>query len=176
MFAILEDHTGTFWVGSWQGLNILDRKTGKFTHIQAEPDNPRGLSDRRIFTMLEDSQNTLWVGTGVGLNKYDRETGEFSRYFHDPNDPHSLVHNEVLYLYEDSSGILWISTLAGLSKLDLAPPKFTSYRATSAPGSLNSNDEGYWQQVGGRGGCRPIFLPPPTRLKHTRMKIPVGQI
>lgn len=49
VFAIIEDHTGTFWVGSWQGLNVLNRETGKFTHIEAEPDNPRGLSDRRIF-------------------------------------------------------------------------------------------------------------------------------
>jgi len=140
VFAILEDHAGTFWVGSWQGLNILDRETGKFTHIQADPDNPHGLSDRRIFTMLEDSNNTLWVGTGVGLNKYNYETGEFSRYFNDPNNPHSLVHNEVLHLYEDTSGILWISTLSGISKLDLSPPKFTTYRATSSPDSLNSGD------------------------------------
>ncbi|NEQ53307.1 MAG: response regulator, partial [Leptolyngbya sp. SIO3F4] len=140
VFAILEDHTGTFWVGTWQGLNILDRDTGKFTQIEAEPNDPNGLSDRRIFSLLEDSQNRLWIGTGVGLNQYDRDSNRFIRYFNDPNDPNSLAHNEVLFLYEDTSGILWISTLSGLSKLDLKPPKFTSYRACATPGSLNSDD------------------------------------
>lgn len=140
VFAILEDHTGTFWVGTWQGLDILDRETGKFTHIEAHPEEPNGLSNRRIFALLEDSQHRLWIGTGVGLNRYDHKTGKFTRFFNDLNDPNSLAHNEVLFLYEDSSGILWISTLAGLSKLDLNPPKFASYRAIAAPGSLNSDD------------------------------------
>lgn len=140
VFAILEDHEGTFWVGTWQGLNILDRSTGTFSHIYADASDECALSDRRIFALYQDSRKSLWVGTGVGLNKYNYKTGEFSRYLNDPNDPHSLVHNEVLHLYEDNSGILWISTLAGMSMLDLSPPKFTSYQATSAANSINSND------------------------------------
>jgi ligand-binding sensor domain-containing protein len=37
--TILEDHEGTLWVGTINGLNRLDQKTGAFTHYQHNPND-----------------------------------------------------------------------------------------------------------------------------------------
>ena len=84
--SIFEDARGNFWVGTMgEGLQKLDRTTGKFTRFPFQSNKPNQLS--RPFLTLdktvdvnysqvgfiqEDQENRLWIGAFYGgLNVYD---------------------------------------------------------------------------------------------------------
>jgi PAS domain S-box-containing protein len=74
---------GTLWVGTKDGLNRLNSKTGEITSYHHDPDNKKSLGDGEIYAVHRDSNNTLWVGTtDGGLNKLisDKGKGKFKRY------------------------------------------------------------------------------------------------
>ena len=68
MYALLEDHKGNIWVGSYYGLHCLDKSTGTSTLFTTAD----GLSDNMITGIEEDRNHTLWISTGHGLCRYDR--------------------------------------------------------------------------------------------------------
>jgi len=37
--SIYEDQAGTIWIGTYKGLNKVDRNPGRFAHFQNEPDD-----------------------------------------------------------------------------------------------------------------------------------------
>jgi len=63
---MLEDRHGRFWVGTFDGLDLLDRATGKFRHFRHDPEDPTSLSHDEVHYLLEDRKGDLWVGTAVG--------------------------------------------------------------------------------------------------------------
>jgi signal transduction histidine kinase/ligand-binding sensor domain-containing protein/DNA-binding response OmpR family regulator len=71
------DHRGLIWVGTREGLNILNPQTGKFT-LLTERD---GLPGNDILTILEDEKGNMWLGTPRGLCNLIlsfKESGDFS--------------------------------------------------------------------------------------------------
>jgi len=71
--AIYEDKQGLLWIGTWDGLNLFDPDSNKFTHFKNNSEDPKSISDNRVRCLLEDKEGRLWVGTYKGLNKFDRE-------------------------------------------------------------------------------------------------------
>src|SRR5664279_1805566 len=103
--CILKDHKGNVWVGSFNGLDLLNEKTGKVIHFQNDSSNPKSLSDNWVNTLYEDKEGVVWVGTGMpwnpksnkgGLNRINPD-GSFTRFMHDPQNANSLVNNCLLY-------------------------------------------------------------------------------
>jgi len=140
--SIYEDQAGVLWIGTWGGLDKLDRETEQFTHYQADPNDPHSLSHNYVLSVYEDQSGTLWVGTGGGgLDRFDRESERFIHYQNDPDDPHSLSNNRVWSIYQDQSGVLWIGTGGGgLDKFDRQMEKFTHYQTDpNDPYSLSHN-------------------------------------
>jgi len=113
--AIIEDSTGTLWIGTSQGLNrfMPDGTTG-FTHYFHQPDDPRSLSHSQITSLLIDRRGTLWVGTPMGLNTLPRNAAAgFVRY--------QLPGETITCLYNDHHGTPWIGTPAGMIRVDYQP-------------------------------------------------------
>ncbi len=64
----------------------MDKKTGKFTRYQHDPNDPASLSNGPVMAMYEDKQGTLWIGTARapanegpyygGLSRMDKKTGK----------------------------------------------------------------------------------------------------
>jgi ligand-binding sensor domain-containing protein len=121
--AITKDREGNIWIGTSEGLDRLDPKTGKFSHYRYDADDSGSLSNNTVRAIYVDRQDVVWVGTGSpfhsdagknnkegGLNRLDRKTNRFTRYLHNDNDPSSLVDNRVRSIYEDSHGIFWVGT------------------------------------------------------------------
>ncbi|MBW7840489.1 MAG: hypothetical protein H3C36_12805 [Chitinophagaceae bacterium] len=134
--GLLEDHEGNLWIGTRDGLDMLQHSTGKFIHFKYRPGDTSGLSSNRIFRLYKDRQGNLWVGcygslsrtkgTG-GLNLFHPSTGTFTRYLPDPQNPQSPV-NSVSSIYEDSWGTLWVGTRDnGLLTLNRNTGAFTRY-------------------------------------------------
>lgn len=106
--TLLEDHTGSVWLGSAgsnfsggfsNGLVRLNAKNGQITTFPANPADPGSLSSTKVWSVYEDRTNQLWVGTQEALQRLDGTTGKFTRY------PSEIP---VQCIAEDPSGKLWI--------------------------------------------------------------------
>ncbi|MBB4080408.1 signal transduction histidine kinase/DNA-binding response OmpR family regulator/ligand-binding sensor domain-containing protein [Lewinella aquimaris] len=138
-----EDHAGNLWVATGNGVNILDRETGRFQRFLPDPADSTSLSYQICRDLHVDARGTVWIATGPfwetddagGLNRYRPATNDFVRYLHDPNDRNSLLSNKVAMVTEDSRGRLWVGTKGnGLHLLDPQTDRFTRTR-DDAPGS-----------------------------------------
>ena len=127
VFAICEEPPGFIWVGTRNGLNRLDKRTGQIEHWYSDPDNPKSLSHDRVTSIIRDSGGTIWIGTKGGLNQWMPGTGTFERWTRISNESSSLSSNDILYLREDSSGTLWVGTDWGLNKFNREKGTFTRY-------------------------------------------------
>ncbi len=129
IWALLEDHNGTLWVGTDKGVDTLNRQTGKFTHIEDKTEDGLALSREQIRVLYEDKSGKIWIGCGNpfgsrdpllhGLYKLDKATGKITRYHHNDKDETTLVDNRVRAIFEDSRGVFWIGTAGdGLHIMD----------------------------------------------------------
>jgi DNA-binding CsgD family transcriptional regulator len=160
--VLFEDRSGRLWVGTQDGLNLLDRTRGAFTVYRSAP-QPVAASGRNSMTAIyQDRQGFLWVGTqGGGLNRFDAERGIFDRnYRHRESDDASLGSDIVHCLLEDSLGRFWIGTNSGgLNLLDRASGRFTVF--STEDGLANNDVQGMLEDRRGqlwlstnRGLCR----------------------
>ncbi len=112
--AIAVDLQNELWVGTFQGLNRVDRFTDEVERIVPNEDELAGLMSR-ITGFVQDESGVFWIGTYQGLFSYDRKSGLF---FNETAD--GLLDNTTSILQmaygEDA---LWLGTDDGLVKLDL---------------------------------------------------------
>ncbi len=149
IYGLVEDarDPSVLWVGTKEGLNRFDRKTGRFTYYKPEPGNPTSLSNNAITDMIRDQRDPqiLWIGTDGGLNKFDTRTETFTSYQHNPRDDHSLSNNAVWRVRQDREQpqVLWLGTWGGgLNKFDTRTERFTAYRHDpDDPTSFGAADE-----------------------------------
>ncbi len=128
VFSVSEDPQGGLWIGTFDGLERLDRGTGQRTRYSHDPRDPASLADNRVTALLHDRDGVLWVGTvGGGLSRYTGDGG-FAHYRHDPRRADSLSADAVATLFEDRGGRLWIGTIDGGLALHRGDGVFTSFR------------------------------------------------
>lgn len=115
---------GQVWIGTFGGLDLLDRKSGRISHFRHRSDPDDGPPSNLIRAVLEDSQGRLWVGThDAGLANLDLNSGKWIRFRHSFGRT-----NTIRCLFEDRTGVIWIGTLgAGLSRFDEPSGDFITY-------------------------------------------------
>ncbi len=74
--TLFEDSRNNFWVGTSNGLNKMDRKTGKFEVLTKE----NGLPDNVIKGILEDDDGFLWISTNNGIFQFDPDIDSIKCY------------------------------------------------------------------------------------------------
>lgn len=122
VYCLADDNDHKLWIGTQEGVNVLDKKTGKFRKYLL-PDIPHNV----ISCMLVTKDNNVWVGTDNGLCRYDRERDSFVVYTGELTG--GVLNNGIIKaLYEDSEGDLWIGTWdTGLYRYSPAANKFYAY-------------------------------------------------
>ncbi|NLR93413.1 hybrid sensor histidine kinase/response regulator transcription factor [Flammeovirga agarivorans] len=65
--ALIEDHKGLIWLGTYNGL---DRYNGYDFKNFRNSDYEKILSDNKIRSLYQDEKNNIWVGTENGLNVF----------------------------------------------------------------------------------------------------------
>jgi len=127
--TIAEDREGLIWIGTADGVNSYNKRTGKFTQYKHNPNDHNSLSNNRVCAIFISKKGLIWIGTEDGLNCYDKTTDRFYCYKHDFNNLNSLSNSCIQAIAEDKEGNLWIGTKNnGVDKLDKRTSKFTNYK------------------------------------------------
>jgi diguanylate cyclase (GGDEF)-like protein len=167
------------WISAYgNGLNRLDRKSGRFTHYRSRPADPASLGDDRVMSLAVDREGIVWAGMfDAGLDRIDPRTEDFKHFRHDPGNPRSLSRNAVTRIYEDSQGVLWVGTYkGGLNRMDRGRGEFIRYQHDPSNPTSLSNDrvlgitegEGGVLWIGTDGGGLNRFDPDNGTFSHYR--------
>jgi signal transduction histidine kinase/ligand-binding sensor domain-containing protein len=134
------------WIGTEDGLNILNRKTGKYKIIRHSLSNKQSISANAIWSIFKDSRGNMWVGTWAGgLNLYNRSSETFTHYYYDIDNPEGISSNNIFGIIEDR-GFLYLATMnGGLCRYDYRTNKFKTYK--SAPGKKNRLPNNWVQSI-----------------------------
>jgi signal transduction histidine kinase/ligand-binding sensor domain-containing protein len=126
---IKPDTDGLFWVGTFNGLNRFDSRTGRFTRYLYSTINHGDFADTAIFNLLKEDNGEIYLTTNRGFYIMNPESGLMKRYANDPSDTTSICASFTTEICRDKSGKLWIGTwsTAGLNFLDLKTKKFKHY-------------------------------------------------
>ena len=122
---IIEDHTGTLWVGT--GAKGLLKLVKNFEKLRSNndiieksyvhnPEDSTSIVSNCVWTLYEDKSGILWLATDKGLCKYNRKTDNFTTY---KTNKEEYYFNRMYSILEDSKNNFWIGTLGGgLAKFD----------------------------------------------------------
>jgi serine phosphatase RsbU (regulator of sigma subunit)/ligand-binding sensor domain-containing protein len=144
VYSIIEPEVepGILLLGTMNGLERFDKKSGVFTLDPAFANSPTGKEVTLAGTMLEGPAGIIWLSSRNGLVKYDVKKKILTAYRNDPAVPGSLSSDYVFCISRLSRepGVLWLGTGEGLDKFDIHKETFTHYRHNSRdPASLSNN-------------------------------------
>ncbi|HRQ51252.1 MAG TPA: two-component regulator propeller domain-containing protein [Agriterribacter sp.] len=71
--AIIEDKAGNIWIGTSNGIDVLDKKNKVFRYLGHDDGDSSSLSNNNVIALLLDSRQMLWAGTREGLNLLNKE-------------------------------------------------------------------------------------------------------
>jgi diguanylate cyclase (GGDEF)-like protein len=110
--VLYEDSRDQLWVGTVSGgLNLLDRDTGRFTHLTQDD----GLSDNSILSILEGAMGQLWIGTQQGITSYDSDSGAVDILDEQDGLFGSAFHSGA---FQDTDGTLLFGGGHGITRID----------------------------------------------------------
>jgi ligand-binding sensor domain-containing protein/two-component sensor histidine kinase len=155
--ALRRDRNGVLWIGSPDGLYLLDR-TGHSTVLGTAEGLPNGF----IMALLEDRDGRMWVGTREGLAQIETKSGQRSIRTFGLHD--GLPGPRIESLLQTRDGAIWAGTTGGLAELVTDPAqggrKFRSYTlaqglSARTVGSLTEDREAnLWVGTFGSGAMK----------------------
>lgn len=111
--AIAEDADGRIWLGTEEGLNIINPETGSVTGVTQDLVNPTRLNDNAIYCIVPDRNNNIWIGTYFGgINMLNANYNRFS-WVPPGYDSRSLSGKAIRRIVEPVKGELWLASEDG---------------------------------------------------------------
>jgi ligand-binding sensor domain-containing protein/serine phosphatase RsbU (regulator of sigma subunit) len=122
VYSVIADHTKKIWIGTQEGVYVLDKVNGVNKILKYYRDLDSGTVLVAAVKIIEDSRNNIWIASyGSGLFRI--KDGVITNF----NKKKGFISDNVFTVFEDSKGNIWIGTKdAGVVKYD--GKKFTSYR------------------------------------------------
>lgn len=128
--CIYTDHNDNIWVGTFNGLNMLNKDAPKFRIYRHYPQYENSLSNNSVWSFLEVEPGIFWIGTDLGITIFNKTENTYNFVRQRPDTQNTLSENLVRSLYESKKGIIWIGTRnAGLNAYDPRTGKFTHYKS-----------------------------------------------
>ncbi|RMF07604.1 MAG: response regulator, partial [Candidatus Neomarinimicrobiota bacterium] len=156
--GIYEDRAGILWVGGYNGLNRIDRRTGRFTHYGTAHTEFTPHTDQYVFhtnlspnvyaiTGDPEHDDLLWIGSeGQGLYLFDKTTEKIRPSFPCSNGQEQKIDHHwsgdfIFDLYLGRDRILWLGTEKGVTALNLTTGAVTRYHHDPRDSSSISGNE-----------------------------------
>ncbi len=107
------------WVGTQDGLFIINEEKKQTTHLRQDLMQPFSLSDKIIYTMYKDREEDIWIGTMFGgVNYLPHQNLLFDKYV-PGNTPNSLNTKRIREIVTDETGKIWLGTEdSGINVMD----------------------------------------------------------
>ena len=107
------DDEGKAWVGTFDGLSIINREL-EAVHLLHTTGDTQGLSHSSIRSILKDNKGSLWIGTYFGgISLFDEDSQRFRHFYNVADDPFSLSYDVVGSFTGDGNNRLFIGTERG---------------------------------------------------------------
>ena len=138
IFALAFDTDGKTWVGTQDGLMILDNDNCIYTSDFKE------LKDKNIRSLFRDSSGGLWIGTEfAGVKYWNRKRDKFRPYIIPGRIP--AIEDEIMtVIYCEPSGAIWTGTrYNGLDRYDPASGRHDHYDVNNVRTICMSEDGRY---------------------------------
>ena len=103
------------YIGTSDGLKILDISTGQIRSYSEDLLNSKSLSSNSVIDVFRDRQGNLWIGTVKGLNVAYRNKGFFTYSKYNSETEKDL---DVRAIYKDDQNHLWLGMSNGFEILD----------------------------------------------------------
>ncbi len=120
--TLYEDSKHNLWIGTYNGLSILDPSRKRFRNYY-NVKNQNSLSSNWVYCFHEDQKGRMWIGTNFGLNLFDPVNEKFTVYLKE----NGLPGNEIMGIAEDATGNIWISTNNGICQFDANLKQFNIF-------------------------------------------------
>lgn len=135
--CMVEGDDGLIWIGTFNGLLILDPQKVTFRGFQHQDDLPSSLSANFIHSIGKDSRGDIWLGTiQGGINVYHRNNFGFEHHLSDW--ARAKMNGKIVQGFsEDADGNLWVATRdRGVNFIDRKSGEIISF--THDPRNKNS--------------------------------------
>jgi ligand-binding sensor domain-containing protein len=127
VYTVKKGYANKLWIGGPGGLDMLDTKSGVFTHVPNKLNDGSTISNTSIYYIFVDKKQNVWAITNEGLNRLDEQTGRFKKY---------LDRTPVNFVTGDREGNLWCTTYQGVFKYDQEADNFLKF--TDESGLINT--------------------------------------
>ncbi len=122
VYSILKTKSGKIFIGTMNGLCILDEKTGRFKRVKE-------LAEKFVGDLAEDRKGNIWAPTrDDGIFRYSPQEGRWSNY--KPAKGGSGLHANLRYTRVNvgESGSVWFcGERDGITKYDPETDSYTNY-------------------------------------------------
>ena len=135
--SVLEDREHNLWIATAYGIDVMDKRTGRFTHYSSDSNQ---LSTDNVILLFRDSRNNMWVATRDGLNLFLPDKNSFQSFSTD----NGLPDNTIRGIVEDQNHDLWVGTANGLSRIRITT-------AGDRPGPVRIRCRNYHEKDGLQG-------------------------
>jgi signal transduction histidine kinase/CheY-like chemotaxis protein/HPt (histidine-containing phosphotransfer) domain-containing protein len=107
--AILADPAGHVWVGTAEGLDLLDRLSNEFDHYRNEPSDAESLRDSFVMSLYQDGSGLVWIGTRAGgVSRWNPRSWELGEH-----RPKWLGSGPVTAFADAPNNRVWVASLGG---------------------------------------------------------------
>jgi len=147
------------WIGTDEGLNVLNRISGEIKILRHDPGNAQTLSNDQIRSILIDSSERVWVGTLGGLNLLDKADSTFTHF--DEFIQYNV--NAIFGICQDRE-YLWLSTNNGILRFNTSDGHILQFTEDDGLQSNRFEYNNYFKSSAGKiyfGGAKGLnaFIP-----------------
>ena len=156
------DFRDRLWIGTTEGLFLLDKVTHKITDTFEGKDKLKDISKAQINNISRSKNGKMFICTDrMGLIVLNERGTEIDIYSED----NILPHNTVYSVYEDEQNVWWIATMKGILRYNRVTNKKQLYDLSAGiPGgvcrSFSKDSQGryWWANEMGLVVCDPYLL------------------
>ena len=140
VWTVLEDRSGSIWVGTRIGLLQYNPAQDRLEPVQdlCNPDNSNS-SEKEILSIFEDPKGNLWLGTwGEGIFFYNKQRKGYTAFCGPDSGKHYITHIRTFLQYDDNH--MLVGADDGLYMFGMESKKTTRIDTPYNPHSLSDQN------------------------------------